>query len=268
MTEEATTEVAEAPDAAPVENIETEARKMGWRPKDEYKGNPDLWREADEFVQRGREILPIVRANNEKLEANNEKLAKEIRELRQTITEQKEWNTRAERLSYERAIKDVEARQREAVTLGDVEAFDKARDDLKAINKEVETKPEVQANPADDPVLNAWIGENKWYGTDSELTEESIVVAEIVRRRNPNLAGAEFLNEVAKRVRAAHPDKFEDKTNPKRSAPPAVEGPTRPAPKGGKTFADLPAEAKAQCDRFIKNGVLKTREEYARNYEW
>ena len=51
------------------DNIETKAREMGWKPLEEFKGNPDNWRDAEVFVERGEEILPIVRKDNEKLRA-------------------------------------------------------------------------------------------------------------------------------------------------------------------------------------------------------
>ena len=32
---------------------EGQAREMGWRPKDEWEGEPEKWRDAKEFVERG-----------------------------------------------------------------------------------------------------------------------------------------------------------------------------------------------------------------------
>ena len=32
---------------------EGEAREMGWRPKEEWQGEPEKWRDAKEFVERG-----------------------------------------------------------------------------------------------------------------------------------------------------------------------------------------------------------------------
>ena len=30
-----------------------QAREMGWRPKEEWEGEPEKWRDAKEFVERG-----------------------------------------------------------------------------------------------------------------------------------------------------------------------------------------------------------------------
>ena len=38
----------------PVENnYEAEAREQGWKPKEGYEGDPEKWRPAKEFVERG-----------------------------------------------------------------------------------------------------------------------------------------------------------------------------------------------------------------------
>jgi hypothetical protein len=34
----------------------------------------------------------------------------------------------------------------------------------------------------------------------------------------------------------------------------------------GKTYADLPADAKKQANIFVKDGLFKTKEDYAKSY--
>ena len=41
---------------------------------------------------------------------------------------------------------------------------------------------------------------------------------------------------------------------------------SRPA-KGKKSYESLPAEAKAACDKFVKQGLM-TREEYVKEFDW
>ena len=36
-----------------VDPYESEAREQGWKPKEEYEGDPEKWRPAKEFVERG-----------------------------------------------------------------------------------------------------------------------------------------------------------------------------------------------------------------------
>jgi len=50
------------------ETAETKAKAMGWSPKDEFRGDPDRWVDAETYVRRGEEFIPFLRANNKKLE--------------------------------------------------------------------------------------------------------------------------------------------------------------------------------------------------------
>src|SRR5690606_19433587 len=50
------------------EEVEQQAREMGWRPADEFKGDPDKWVDAEEFVERGKHVLPILAQNNKRLQ--------------------------------------------------------------------------------------------------------------------------------------------------------------------------------------------------------
>jgi hypothetical protein len=65
-------------------------------------------------------------------------------------------------------------------------------------------------------------------------------------------------------VKAKFPDKFE---NPRRKAAMHEGGGARGESKRGKSYANLPADAKATCDRFVKKGLM-TKEAYVDAYEW
>ena len=54
-------EVAPEPDPEPdpVSASEEKASAIGWRPKDQWKGDPDKWVDADAFLKKGDEILPV-----------------------------------------------------------------------------------------------------------------------------------------------------------------------------------------------------------------
>ena len=75
--------------------------------------------------------------------------------------------------------------------------------------------------------------------------------------------GAAQLAEVAKRMKAEFPHKFE---NANRRTPAAVEGST-PTRKPGKTRADLPPEARTAMDKWVKQGLL-TEKQFLGDYSW
>ena len=72
-----------APDDVP--EVETRARALGWTDKDSFRGDPNKWIPADEFVRRGEEVMPILRQNNKALERKLAEQASEMRRLQELI---------------------------------------------------------------------------------------------------------------------------------------------------------------------------------------
>ena len=92
------------PPPQPSEDFEGEARAQGWVPQEEFRGRENDWVDAETFVKRGREILPIVRKNNEKL-------LKELKEARAIAEEARSTAKEFQKFQkeqYERKAKDLE----------------------------------------------------------------------------------------------------------------------------------------------------------------
>ena len=74
-----TPEVIDTPqvtDNTPETNIdpyESQAREQGWKPKEEYEGDPNKWRPAKEFVERGELFTKI------------DSMGKELKETRKAL---------------------------------------------------------------------------------------------------------------------------------------------------------------------------------------
>lgn len=241
-----------------------EAKRMGWTPKDEFRGDPEKWRPASEFVERGRNMLPIV-------QATVKKQANEIAELKASMKQMGEYFTKAEQRSYEKAMADLKAQRAQAIKDGDGEAFAQVDDAIDGLKKDMEAKAPPKAESSEDPVYEEWADENKRWLADEELEEFATFKANSLRKNGEKATGRKFLDLVTDAVKKRFPEKFE---NPRRQAAPAVEGATS-LRKGGKGFADLPAEARAACERMARNGFpddpagqKKFKEDYLRNYEW
>ena len=41
-------------------------QQLGWAPKESFRGDPQLWMDAKTYVNRGEQIMPILRKNNQK----------------------------------------------------------------------------------------------------------------------------------------------------------------------------------------------------------
>lgn len=248
---------------APEPTVEDRARDMGWRPLSEFKGDESRFVDAETFVKKGEEVLPIIKANARKVEAENAAIKAEMAEMKATFGEFKKYHSQTEQRAYQRAIRDLEERQAEAVEANDLKS-------VRAITKEIaDLSRDVQTDEAGTPyqspdhakTLNAWKGENPWFGSDSVMTAAANAVANELEQSG--VKGAEQLAEVAKRMRAEFPHKFE---NANRKTPAAVEGST-PTRKAGKTRADLPAEARTAMDKWVKNGLL-TEKQFLADYQW
>ena len=88
-----------------------------------------------------------------------------------------------------------------------------------------------------------------------------------LRQEDPSLTGQPFLDKLDAELQEMFPEKFGKKRtpNPMEGSP---NGTARPSVSSGKkSYNALPAEAKAACDRFTKQGLM-TREQYVAEYDW
>lgn len=245
-------------------DFEAEAKAEGWVPLDAWKGDPAKHVDAETFVKRGEEILPIV---NAKLRRRDE----EVQELRKTVEDLKVGNSQfrefheqsiaRERQQKEAAIAQLEAARKKAITDGDGEAFDRAD---KQITK-------LRAQPVKQPELSegqrAWLAENPWYQSDRVLRALADGLSDGLAVERPELVGKkEFLDELTKRVKAEMPHKFE---NPNRQRTVVEDTQQRGGGNGkARTYDNLPADAKTACDRFVRTIPGFTKEQYVAQFEW
>ena len=246
-------------------DIETKALKMGWTPKDDFKGDLDKWRTAEEFVERGENYLPILKKRYDKLESDNA-------EIKQTLKQFADHYKGISEREYKRAVRDLQGQKDSAIELGDKEKVKEIDADLAELQTLKTTAPASETanwQEADQRHYQAWVKENGWFETDSELQAYAVAQSNYVQKTKPGLLGtADFYAEVKKRVEKEFPDKF---TNPRRNEPGAVHGADDTkggGKKGGKGYHDLPAEARSACDRFVKDIPGFKREDYLSTYDW
>lgn len=252
-----------APEAA---EIESKAERMGWTPKERFKGDPDKWIAADEFLKRGEQLMPLLQANNRKLETANKKLASEVADMRQTMERFAEHHTKTEQRAYERALSDLKGQASAAAEMGDANAVNRITGeiaDLAADAAKSKEAPKPKPAPSEDvtEAQEEFFEANPWFNTDRVMRAAAIEIADQIKADYPD--PKKQLAEVAKRIRAEFPHKF---TNARRTEAGAVEGaPNRGSKTAGKTYSDLPADAKAACDDFVGRKLL-TREKYVADY--
>ena len=260
--------------------IRQEAESQGWVPKEKFRGNEADWVDADTFVKRGREILPILRKNNENLIKDLNSTKEQLKEFREAAEEFKKFQREAyERKAqeYERRIQEIKESRAQAISDGDGQkvnalddALDAAKDELKEAKqavKDAEKAPiETPASSEIDPGLQQWLDRNTWFGQDKRMTGIVNGIGESLRLEFPLLKGQEFLDKLDEVLAEEFPNKFGKQTPTSR-----VESGSGRASRGSssnaQTYDNLPAEAKAACDRFVKQKLM-TREQYVADFDW
>lgn len=269
------THAAEAPEkvVAPVESdVETKARRLGWVSKDEFKGDPDRHRSAEEFLERGERILPIVLKDNERLHSRLGEVENVLKETREASKELLAFTSKSEERAYQRAKTEIEDRIAKAAEAADPNAVRGGMRELDALAKDhakpaPEIKPEAKPAVASDPVIQDWIGKEDWFRNSKALNAYAVDVFGELERDKPGLSKSELLAETKRRTMDKFPEKFG--INPEREKAAAVANPTGgKTPKRGKVYDDLPAEAKQACDKFVRTIPGYTREKYVKDYDW
>lgn len=264
----------------------TEASKMGWHPKEKWTGDPEKWVDAKEFVERGEKVLPIVLAQKRELEQKYARLEAETAQMRKDVAEFKTFTERAsarEKAELKAQLDAALAARKQAITDGDGDAFTQADEQVQRIKdaaKEAEGKPAGGTEGNAHPDYAAWVAENQWYVTDTEMQIEANGLA-ISIAGNKRLQGRPLYDEVTKRIKKLYPEKFNDTINASRGN--VAESHSDGGSSGGnggvrngksKTYENLPEDAKRACDKFIKQGFIQgkdlaeKRAKYCAEYDW
>lgn len=262
-------------------DMESEAKELGWVPKEEWRGDPDKWRPAEEFVERGKTVMPILRKNNERLQGQISELhatvgglQASLQEAREALDAMREYGEETARKAYDKAVKDLKEQRRAALKEGDTERALEIEDALEQVEEpkplaKPAAKPATPTGPAaeEHPEYKAWKADNPWTN-DKEKAAYAQAMGQYLRSSGDTTVGRAFLDKLTAEVEK----RFGQPPTPSR-----VEGSTGEPRRSGRTYADLPAEAKQACDRFASrlvgpNKAYKDldswRKQYAKNYEW
>ena len=235
-----------------------------------------------------------------KLNTSNTALQEQIKDLASVTTELRNFASTANERAYKRAKSEIEASMRQAVSEADVPKFEQARAELDQLNQDaidagarkVEPKTEPKVEPKVEPKTEVatpqqqqqlapevvtFIDANPWFLSDGTLNTYMQDRHLTLQREEPGLTLTQNLAKAKKQVQDKFPERFG--INPNREAAPAVSTTTttRVAKTKKLGYDDLPADAKAMCDKFVKTIPPKrdretgkmvpySREEYLQTY--
>lgn len=194
---------------------EEQARQEGWVPFDEWDGSPGDWVDAPEFNVRGSLMKRI------------QKQSREIADLKRTSQEQikalkelGDHNRKVAEYEYQRAIKDLRAKKKEALDEGDsdqVLSIDDQLDQLKeaqAENKKLASQEnqDTGSQNAPDPktaeladYMQTWASkpENAWFVDNVAMRNTALELGDKILARDPNIDLDELFSEVSKQTKKA-----------------------------------------------------------------
>lgn len=232
------------------------ARAKGWKPKDEWQGDPKKWVPADEYNRRG-ELFDKIDAQS-----------RELKETKKVLKMLQDHHLKVKETEYARALEEVKAQKKQALIDGDADKVleaDEALMDMKAEQQaqKVAAKQEA-ARP--DPRFVAWVEQNPWYVQDNEMRSFADDIGIAHAKAHPEKSPEEVLTYVIGRVKKSYPEKF---SNPMRNRPGTAE--SRGNDVHGKTRSassvesyKLTEEERRVMNTFVADGIM-TKEEYIRD---
>lgn len=228
--------------------LEQAALEKGWKPKEEYEGDPTRWRSAETFLALEE---PIKRIEGQ---------SKEIKQMRQALQDLAKHNTKVEQAAYSRALKALQEQKRAAFVEGEHEKFfqlEEQIDEVKQQKDEAEriAQQSVQQPQGVNPAFEAWVDRNKWYTNDTELRKKADKLG--LGYHASGDSPEEVLKSVEADIKRLYPDKFK---SPGANRAAAVEAPTRSGRAPSSKEDELSTDEERIMKTFVAQGHITEKE--------
>lgn len=230
--------------ADPSIDVEALASEFGWTPVEGWRGNPDDWVPAGEFLKSAAKLHKRTREDVKELRRTAERLERTAGQIAQE--------------KFERLRSEWERAHVEAVENGDPAAARKAAAELDRIERQ-----STEQVAGDDPE-RMFAAANPWYGKDEDATALAQGVSMRLAQQGRTID--EQLEAAQAAVRKRFPELFGE-TAPKRRAPAVHDAATRSVPPSKeKGAANLPPSARNAGLDFVRRGMVDSLEEYAKTW--
>ena len=279
--------------------IEAEAREQGWVPQDEWQGNPDDWRDAPAFVEKGKQVTAIMRKKLQGKDREIAELKRMVADSTTTVGELRDYIAGVEQKAFDRAVTTLKAQRKDALSNGDFGTAAELEEQIDTLKEAKSSVPEVKKSAADPAAGNApapgqvhpevatWMQSNPWFHESNQdavdfANGRALSIANRIQREGGQVSPSAVLAEVTKDVQRRFPELFEGQPamfSSSNAGGGAARSGTN-SPRSGKGFNSLPADAKAQFQRFYDQGfytvkgdkskklpISEAQAEYFRNYE-
>jgi hypothetical protein len=245
--------------------VEERATAMGWLPKEEFKGDESNWRPAEEFLDRGENIMPILKERLGKMEKNLEEVTGRLEAKTQSLTKFAAFHKGTYKRAYDNAYKEIEKQKLAAVEAGNTEMYKDAQQrehDLNTEQAEMEKTTAEEEGPI--PEFVEFQKNNEWFQKDVAMTAYIEAIMPGVAQTAQN--DTDFFAKLEHAARLEFPHKFTPQ-----AAANAVEG----AGDGGenigstdveKGWRDLPKDAQETYLSEFSDIEGFGKDDYAKGY--
>lgn len=192
------------------ELVENKARTKGWRPLDEWHGEPEDWVDAREFL--GREpLFDRIQDLKNQLHQNSQKFDKEFQVMANHFAQMRD-------VEYKRALAELKGQIAIAKDEKDVDTVETLTTQLAAVEQERKittqaTQQAAQTSNVDPEKFRQWKIKNEWFDKDAELQDEAMSMGIGYSARHPAKTQDEVYAYVEKRIKQIYPEKFQSMDN-------------------------------------------------------
>lgn len=274
----------EIPEESESRETERKATEMGWLPKSEWKGNPDNWVDAAEFVKKGETFIPFLQHERKKLRGEldverqaRQRLEQDLAATRENVESLKAFNTEMEKERLSRRKAEIGQELKVAREAGDDVKVAELQNELGEVVKP-QPKPNGSEQPRQpaQPQIQPWVkefieGNEDFFKNGRKVALFNAVMLEKRQAGDARVGpeeGTALLNEARDEVERTLSVNF------RRQAPSRTEESRSGG--GGRTssgtgYADLPPEARDKCDqqetKFVgERKAFKTQSEWRKHF--
>lgn len=240
--------------------IEELASKLGWKPKDQFEGNDEAWKPADEFILASRDI--------------QRNLSQELRSVRDEVSRMGRTSAQLleQTLADKIAERDTYWKRVHAQAVKD----DNPELAERAVDERIKLASETPKTPADDavpPSTAAWIERQKeWFGSpgangtfvggDPLARSRAMAVCDTLAKQG--VAPDEQLRQAERAVRKEFPELFPTPAKTPAGVQTGASRSTGPSSRA-KGYADMPAESQKMAQDYLKRHGIPL-EKFAESY--
>lgn len=216
---------------------EQRAWNDGWRPEDQFEGNPENWKTAGEYNLYGE-----MQAQVREAKAETRRIQSQTEAQITSLNKYHEGKRQAE-------LADLKAQQREAVDHADTERFDRLQTQ---IDEHQSPLPDVDTGKA--PEIAAWeASQGEWINNPNDERTIQANAFYAIAAAKPGATYDSALKYVDDNLSKLYPEQ-KPQTNPRREMPTMTEQSRRPAgrQRSGKelTMNDLTASERSDWEKF------------------